>query len=89
MGQISELITNKYTQISGNNSKFNIGDKVVCIDNNGWDNYFSINKILTVKNIDRVYVEFEEVNGIYVNIRFISTNYYRKLKLQKISKYNG
>lgn len=64
--------------------KIQIGDKVMCIDNKGCSNYISIHKILTVKNIDRFYIEFEEIDDIHPHIRFLSIKDYRKLKLQKL-----
>lgn len=63
-----------------------IGDKVVCIDNKDWTYPIPFNKILTIEDIDSDYIEFEELNLIYRNCRFVTIKEYRKLKLQKIDE---
>lgn len=74
---------------------FNIGDKVICIndDLNNIQGIFEIKKsrIYTIKHImeigsNNILLYFEEINKSYLSTRFISLLDYRKQKINKIKE---
>ena len=60
-------------------NKFNIGDKVRCIDNGGWSN-LTKNKIYVVRQFDASYIYINDDNG------FVASFLYSRFVVEKSVK---
>ena len=69
---------------------FNIGERVICINNSGYEEALFLNNTYTImsKMKSIIYhedlLEFYELSGAFYQYRFISTKEQRKKKLEKL-----
>ena len=68
---------------------FKIGDRVVCVNDNYYDDILKKDKIYIIDNLnsDGSMVSLYNLNDYFFARRFILLKEYRKEKLEKINKY--